>query len=213
MSAGKLITEGQKGKNFPFQHNLLLALGSIINNTQGLVPPGGGLATEATLQSVLGELLKDSDFELKCVRDTATDVVYIMRVYRQETDGSIVIDYIDATGSVVVPPNPGNLVVCNPNAVLELIYTQLQTLTAAVVETPSHENVVGPVGGVSGTISAGAIEISVENSGSGDVTVAGTTLEAGKSIGWKVSSKHNATLAAVDYDVPEGESIKIVKTV
>lgn len=87
--------------------------------------PGGG-ATEGTLQLLLGELIKDFDFEIKCVRDVNTGIVYILRIQKNETDGTVVFDYLDATGAVVVPPVPGDLVVCDATASLALILAELQ---------------------------------------------------------------------------------------
>jgi hypothetical protein len=99
----------------------------------------GGTATEATLLSILAELKLDFDFEIKCVRDTVTDAIYIMRVQKDETDGSITIDYIDATGSVIVPPTPGNLVVCDANVALSLIKGVLDNI---LLDTTSINNAI-----------------------------------------------------------------------
>jgi len=105
---------------------LLLRIAHFTSQAASALPPAG-LATEAKQDAMIAELMKDSDFELTCVEDTVTGVVYVMRIYRLETDGSIVVDYVDATGSVVVPPNPSDLVVCNPNATLSAILAELQT--------------------------------------------------------------------------------------
>lgn len=97
------------------------------------LPPG--ISTEAKQDLMIAELMKDSDFELACVQDINTGVHYIMRVYRLDTDGSIVIDYIDATGSVVVPPVPSDLRVCNPNAALSAILAEIQATNTALATT------------------------------------------------------------------------------
>lgn len=155
---------------------------------QAIQDAAAGGATEATQLALLAELTKDFDFEIKCVRDTVTDVVYIMRIQKDETDGAITVDYIDATGAVVVPPaNP--LVVCDTSAVLNLIL-------AEVTGVQRTFNLIRAV--AAGSIPAGTITGSVFNAGTTDGVLAGAAIKPGESIPIPALGK-NETYGAIAY--------------
>lgn len=65
MSVGNTKTQGNKGNNFPFQFRNLQLLGDI----SASVAPPGGLATEATFQSVLVAIQSEQEFEQSIVTD------------------------------------------------------------------------------------------------------------------------------------------------
>ena len=96
----------------------------------GATAPPGGLATATNQLAMIAELVKMIDFEIHCVRDTTTGVIYLMEVEKNETTGAITIQYLDAEGNVVVPPVPGDLVVCDASAILTTILAELVTLNA-----------------------------------------------------------------------------------
>lgn len=52
MSIGNTKTNGNKGNNFPYQHNVLKGLQSVLQELQNLLVNTTGQATEATLQAV-----------------------------------------------------------------------------------------------------------------------------------------------------------------
>lgn len=90
--------------------------------------PATGLATETKQDALIAELVKMIDFEISCVVDTVTDVVYLMNVEKNETTGAIAVTYIDAQGNTVVPPTPANLVVCDSSAAMALLLAELQAV-------------------------------------------------------------------------------------
>lgn len=52
MSIGNTKSDGNKGNNFPYQHNVLKGLQAVLQDLQNLLVNTTGLATESTLQSV-----------------------------------------------------------------------------------------------------------------------------------------------------------------
>jgi hypothetical protein len=52
MSIGNTKTDGNKGNNFPYQHNVLKGLQAVLQDLQNLLVTTTGLATESTLQIV-----------------------------------------------------------------------------------------------------------------------------------------------------------------
>jgi len=136
MSAGNTKTQGNKGNNFPFQFRNLQLLNQIEMAVASLVPPGG-LATEATLQSVLVALQNGQEYEQNLVSDLGNPAcpancpTYLqVRVWNTVTHGFDPPVYYDATGAVVVPIGPLELV--NPQYVLADILTQIIALNASV---------------------------------------------------------------------------------
>jgi hypothetical protein len=58
MSIGNLKSEGNKGTNYPYQHNVLKGLQKALEELQQIIAntaPVSGLATEATLNTLLGD--------------------------------------------------------------------------------------------------------------------------------------------------------------
>lgn len=52
MSIGNTKTDGNKGNNYPYQHNVLKGLQAVLQDLQNLLVNTTDLATETTLQSV-----------------------------------------------------------------------------------------------------------------------------------------------------------------
>jgi hypothetical protein len=117
MSAGNTNTSGQKKNNHSFQHRNLILLGQLkaISN---------GLATEATLLSVLNALVAHQDMEILLVRDTGNGdlVVQQIREY-DETTQTWITSYQDVSGAPYVPVGP--LEYLDPSAVLNLMLTEM----------------------------------------------------------------------------------------
>lgn len=127
MSKGNLLTDGQKGKNFPYQFNHLLALGDIITAIIGITPPGG-LATETTLQSVLAAIQDGIDFEAKLVVDAANVTWLEVRVWNQGTGSFDPPVYYAAGSNVAGSPT------------LPITYINPQTLLAQIVSNTTGLN-------------------------------------------------------------------------
>lgn len=132
MSVGNLKDQGNQGKNFPYQLRNLQLLAQI---AAGIVPPPGGLATEATLLSVLAALQNGQEFEQNLVVDLggvgcpANCPTYLqVRIFDTVTHTFGPPIYYDAAGAVVVPVGPLQLV--NPQFVLDNILTQVTAINA-----------------------------------------------------------------------------------
>jgi hypothetical protein len=96
---------------------------------------GGGLATEATLISVLNAIVAaDQDIEILLVRDTGNGDVVLQQITDYQT-GVPVVTYKDVNGNVVVPVGP--LEYLDPSAVLNLMLTEItdQGLTLDSLES------------------------------------------------------------------------------
>ena len=133
MSVGNTKTQGNKGNNFPFQFRNLQLLGDI----SASVAPPGGLATEATLQSVLVAIQSEQEFEQSIVTDeggvgcpTNCPTYLMVRIWNSTTHTFDPPIYYDAAGTVVVPVGPIKLV--NPQFVLENILAEVTSLDASV---------------------------------------------------------------------------------
>lgn len=119
-------TAKNKGSNFNYEHRHLQLLGVISNSLGG--GSGPALATETTLQSVLGTLTslfaeQRLDFEVKCIQDANGDK-YLMRISWDDASNAYTVDYIDGTGAVVTPV--GAIEICSPDVLLQAILTEMQ---------------------------------------------------------------------------------------
>jgi len=99
------------------------------------------VATETTLQTVsntLTSLLAENklDFELRSVVDDNGDVFQLRGTLDEET-GVYSWDYIDAAGAVAVPVAPVEFI--NPEGLLTVIYSELQTLNATDFATAASQ--------------------------------------------------------------------------
>ena len=191
---------GKKGGNPSYELYVLQVLNKIAAST-GAIP--AGLATEATLLSVLNAIIaSDQDIEILLVRDTGNADQVVQQITNYET-GTPVVTYKDVNGAAYVPVGP--LEYLDPSAVLNLILTELQSST----RTPSYDliNVVG-----AGSIAAGAREVSIKNNGAVAVTIDGSLLPVGESIGWNAGGQSDR-LDAISYDIPATGSIQILKVV
>lgn len=192
--------QGNKGSNFNYELRHLQLLGQLA--AAAPLPPGS-LATEATLLSVLNAIIaSDQDIEILLVRDTGNADQVVQQITNYET-GTPVVTYKDVNGAAYVPVGP--LEYLDPSAVLNLILTELQSSTL----TPSYDivNVVG-----AGSIAAGAREVSIKNNGAVAVTIDGSLLPVGESIGWNAGGQSDR-LDAISYDIPATGSIQILKVV
>ena len=122
---------GNKGSNFNYEMRHLQILGNLIAT---VTPPAGGLATEATLISVLNSIIaSDQDIEILLVRDTGNSDEVVQQITNYET-GVPVVTYKDVNGAAYVPVGP--LEYLDPSAVLNLMLTELlnQGLTLDSIE-------------------------------------------------------------------------------
>ena len=171
----------------------------------GVTPLPTGASTEAKQDAIIAEMMKLVDFEISCVVDSVTGVVYLMNVEKDITTGVITVTYIDAQGNVVVPPTPGNLVICDASAAMALQLAELVALNAGgpllteatfVAEDFATEVTLASVDTEVKTLTAsktptkvvsagitvipiGATEVSIFNNGAGAATSNGGTIPAG----------------------------------
>jgi CII-binding regulator of phage lambda lysogenization HflD len=105
---------------------LLLRVWKCVAASAAAIPPGG-LATEATLNTLLNNLIASQDVEILLVRDTGNgdQVVQQIREYDEGT-GVWNTRYEDVNGAAYVVVGP--LVYIDPSGVLNLILTELQSL-------------------------------------------------------------------------------------
>jgi len=99
-------------------------IGSASGGGSGSLPPG--ISTEAKQDAIIAELMKMIDWEVYCVKDTTTGIVYLMDISKNESTGAVTVVYRNATGAQVVPPVPGDLVVCDSSSVMTDILAELK---------------------------------------------------------------------------------------
>lgn len=128
MSVGNLKDQGNKGNNFPWQLNVLKTLGLIAGST-------AGGATEATALAILAAIQSGQEYEQNIVIDKGgvgcpgNCPTYLqVRIWDTVTHTFLPPVYYDASGAVVVPVGPVELV--NPQYVLENILTQVTAINA-----------------------------------------------------------------------------------
>lgn len=227
MSTGNTKTQGNKGNNFPFQHKNLRSLGDLISNSAN---------TNSLLSSILVAIRLHQDMEIMLVRDTGNgdQIVQQIREYDEETSTFLPPYYQDVSGAPYVPLGP--LEYMDPDAVLNLIYTELvaqglsldslvaaldvalstraseatlsslNTKFATVTRTPSLTRTSG-----SGTVAAGARRVSFFNSGGvDDATVLGTVLKSNESVTF-VAGGEDDTLSVIAYNA--GTSELVISTI
>lgn len=113
---------------------LIRVLRELYSISGGVAPPGG-LATEATLISVLNAIVAaDQDIEILLVRDTGNADQVVQQITDYQT-GVPVVSYKDVNGAVYVPVGP--LEYLDPSAVLNLMLSEMldQGLTLDSMET------------------------------------------------------------------------------
>lgn len=213
--------QGDRGSNHNYEHRSLLSLGNIAN----ALLPLTGLATEATLISVLNAIISTpQDVEILLVRDTGNGNVVLQQITDYSGGNPPVVTYKDVNGNVVVPVGP--LEYLDPASVLNLILSELQTLNtvdfatqttlaalltelqlkadlsetqpvslATAQKTASLTRISGIA---NSSVAAGARSVSFFNAGSTDATVAGGTLKPGESVDFSAGGQ-NDTLAAIPY--------------
>lgn len=119
--------QGDKGSRHGYEFRSLRLLGQLV---AALPPPPGGLATEATLISVLNAIVaSDQDIEILLVRDKGNGDLVVQQITDYQT-GVPVISYKDVSGAVYVPTGP--LEYLDPSAVLNLILTQVTAINNAI---------------------------------------------------------------------------------
>jgi hypothetical protein len=138
MSIGNLKTEGNKGNNFPWQLKMLLGQQCACDQLTELV--GNTNEVETLLTDILASLQASTEYEAKFVVDTCNgDVVYLeVRVWDTDTStwGPITY-YLPGSDTAVIPTGastPGCLQYADPNAVLTLILTAIQSQTAILID-------------------------------------------------------------------------------
>lgn len=129
MSKGMLNNPSGPRNNFGYQISNLQLLGAI---AASVVPPPGGLATEATLLQVLTAIQNGKEFEQILVMDLGAPAPYPtyvqIRIWNSVTHTFDPPVYYNAAGAVVVPIGP--LQVVNPQYVLDNILLQVTAINA-----------------------------------------------------------------------------------
>lgn len=139
MSIGNTKDQGNKGNNFPYQLRNLQLLSIIAGNTTGLVPPGGGLATEATQLSVLSSLQSQQEFVSTLVIDTGgvgcpgNCPVYNKIMIYDETTSTWTTTYYDANGNDVTGSIVGPLEYLNPQYTLNDILLAINSVDGKII--------------------------------------------------------------------------------
>ena len=209
--------QGDRGSNHNYEHRSLLSLGNIAN----ALLPLTGLATEATLISVLNAIVSTpQDVEILLVRDTGNGNVVLQQITDYSGGNPPVVTYKDVNGNVVVPVGP--LEYLDPAAVLNLILAELQTLntvdfatettssaintnTSAGVRTP---NVIRPTG--AGTVAPITYSLSVSNVGAANGTFLGAALKPGETLNFDSGGIKNTFAAnTFTYDATGTEFVII----
>ena len=114
---------------------ILIRLLKELYTISGGVSPAGGLATEATLISVLNAIVaSDQDIEILLVRDTGNSDEVVQQI-TDYTTGIPTVTYKDVNGAAYIPVGP--LEYLDPSAVLNLMLSEMldQGLTLDSVET------------------------------------------------------------------------------
>lgn len=131
MSKGMLNNPAGPRNNFGYQISALQLLGAI----SASVAPPGGLATEATALNILSAIQSGQEFEQNIVVDLGgvgcpnNCPTYLMvRIWNTVTHTFDPPIYYDASGAVVVPVGPVELV--NPQFVLNNILAQVTAINA-----------------------------------------------------------------------------------
>ena len=117
MSIGNNKGEGNKGRNFPYQHNVLKGLQGVLDNT-------GSLA--GILNSILNATVAHQDMEILLVRDPNNGDIVIQQIREyDETTDTWSTSYTLVDGTPYVPSVESALEYLDPSAVLNLILTEL----------------------------------------------------------------------------------------
>lgn len=197
---------------------------------------GGGLATEATLNSVLAAIQDGQDFEAKLVvDDNGNGTTYLeVRIWNPDTQTWETPLYYTAGSNVGVAAGTltAPIIYINPSALLSTIAgntsdNATQTTLAAVltelqakadltetqpISLPTGVNTVTQETFVAGgTVAAGAVKVSIMNIGTTNATVLGNALEPGLSIPFEATE--GKTLPAIAYIASATAILKIVTTV
>jgi hypothetical protein len=219
MSKGNQNTEGNKKYNFPFQFNALQLLGSLASNTTGL-------ATEGTLQQVLGAIQDGQDFESKIVIDNnGNGTTYLeVRIWNPDTQTWEAPLYYAAGSNTGVPAGSlvAPIIYINNSTVLANIYSELQTLntvdfatesTSSAIDTNTSAGVRTPFfirTSAASTLAPATYSVSVSNVGSADGDFLGTTIKPGETLNFDSGGIKNTYPALTfDYDATGTEFIII----
>jgi hypothetical protein len=125
MSINNRPTEGNKGGTFPYNKSVLKGLQKIADNTGGI----GNLS--AAMAALTSAVIDHQEFEIKLVRDpNNSDAIYQQIREYDETTATWSTFYTDVTGATVVPSVEGDLEYMDPDAVLNLMLTELQAINA-----------------------------------------------------------------------------------
>lgn len=154
MSIGNLKTQGNQGKNFPFQLAVLKLLGKIAGDDGcGTPSPSVGnccptAATEATLNSILTALQNGQEYEQNLVTDLGgvgcpgNCPTYLqVRIWNDVTHTFNAPIYYTAAGVLVVPVGPVELV--NPQFVLTSLLAQDTAIAGSVASIDTKTPALG----------------------------------------------------------------------
>lgn len=208
MSIGNTMDNGNKGSNFPYQRAVTKLLSEIACSTAS---PSSGGATELTLLAVLSSLQNGKEFEQSIVTDlggVGTPTYLQVRIFDIDTQTFSAPVYYDASGAVVIPVGPVELV--NPQLVLNNILTQISSLNTKFLEvtrTPSYIQATA-----AGVIAAGARSVSVYNSGTTSGTWLGTAIQPGVQLNFDAGGEDDV-LAAFVYTASATATLEIATIV
>jgi len=134
---------------------------------------GGGLATEATLISVLNAIIStQQDVEILLVRDTGNGDLVVQQI-TDYSGGAPVVTYKDVNGVVYVPVGP--LEYLDPSAIQNLILVELITMATPVTAVSTTLDIITGAGAAS--VAAGKRSVSFMASGDADTEVDGAPLK------------------------------------
>jgi len=180
---------GDKGSNFNFERANLGSLKKILDAIAGAgIPSPTGLATEATMLSILSALDDSTqDAEIMLVRDTGDSDDVVQQITTWD-DGVAVVTYKKVDGSTHSVVGPMEYI--DLSAALTLIYGEL------AAGTVTHTSVVATT---ASSVPIGSLRGSVFNAGDAAGTWNGISLPAGMGMPWGEVGNRD-TYAAITYD-------------
>ena len=165
------------------------------NNTKALVTglqellvkvgASSGLATEATLQSVLTALQAFTEYEARLVIDANDDVFLEVRVWDEDSGTWATTPTYYAVGSNV--------------AATPVAPIRYADSTLLLTPTQKTSNIIRSSGQAAQTLAAGSFSASFASVGTADATVEGVALKSGETVNFDAGAINN-TLGAIDYD-------------
>jgi hypothetical protein len=179
MSVGNLKTYGGKGTNMPWQLKMLLGQECACDNLTDINTNTSNV--DSLLNQILAAIQAGADYEASLIVD-ANDVTWLeVRIYNPDTGTFNPPVYFQAgsntPGTPVAP-----ITYVNPNSYLATLVTN----TTSIQRTPNFIRVTG-----SGSIAVETFSVSVDNVGTGNGTVLGSTIKSGETLNFDAGSLNN----------------------